>query len=83
MTDFNSWYNFENPQLAPELRRAYNAGAASERETLRDKFAGKALALAIASGTAPEWEKTIASWTYLMADAMLEARKTSKEKTNV
>jgi hypothetical protein len=81
MTDFNSWYNFENPQLAPELRRAYNAGAASERETLRDKFAGNAL-IGLLKEEDFSWEHQIAKYSYQMADAMLEARKTSKGKTN-
>jgi hypothetical protein len=86
MTDFNDWYAQQNPWIDPErddclaeLRKAYEAGAASQAGTLRDEFAGKALALAIASATAPGWEKAIASWSYVMADAMLEARKTTGE----
>jgi hypothetical protein len=48
MTDFNDWYAQENPDLNPlfdhcldELRRAYEAGAASQVGTLRDHFAGQ------------------------------------------
>jgi hypothetical protein len=48
MTDFNDWYAQQNPDLDPRLddfhqeaRKAYEAGAASQAGTLRDKFAGQ------------------------------------------
>jgi hypothetical protein len=48
MTDFNNWYAQQNPDLSPdledirdELRKAYEAGAGPQSETLRDKFAGR------------------------------------------
>jgi hypothetical protein len=92
MTDFNDWYAQESPELAPtrddfrdELRWAYEAGAASQAGTLRDEFAGQALAGVIVTcqgdtrllnETSPEM---FARKSYEVADAMLEARKTTGE----
>tara|TARA_R110000851_G_scaffold13075_6_gene44935 strand:+ start:596 stop:862 length:267 start_codon:yes stop_codon:yes gene_type:complete len=85
MTDFNDWYAKTNEHLDPsldailiELQLAYEAGAASQVGTLRDEFAGQALAAVIAS-RGGGYEGAIADWSYMMADAMLEARKTTGE----
>jgi hypothetical protein len=85
MTDFNGWYAIYEPDLAPtlddfrdELRKAYEAGAASQAGTLRDEFAGRAMAAVIASDGG-NYEAAIADWSYMMGDAMLEARKTTGE----
>jgi hypothetical protein len=85
MTDFNEWYAIYEPDLDPtlddfrdELRKAYEAGAASQAGTLRDEFAGQALAASIQSeGVQCSW--SLATWSYKMSDAMLEARKTTGE----
>jgi hypothetical protein len=88
MTDFNDWYAQENPELAPtrddfrdELLWAYEAGAASHAKTLRDEFAGRAMQ-GILSGmdlsTMPTYEE-FGPFCYRLADAMLEARKTTGE----
>jgi hypothetical protein len=76
MTDFNEWYAIYEPDLAPtlddfreELRKAYEAGAASQAGTLRDAFAGQALAGALATNEFQPEQKY----------AMLEARKTTGE----
>jgi hypothetical protein len=84
MTDFNEWYAQEFPDLLTsvddfraELQRAYKAGFASQSRTLRDEFAGQALV-----GLAAEEHltvKAITTYSYVMADAMLEARKTTGE----
>jgi hypothetical protein len=92
MTDFNNWYAQQNPDLAPdledirdELRKAYEAGAGPQSETLRDKFAGQALSgvmvtcqgdTRLINETSPEM---FARKSYFVADAMLEARKTTTE----
>ena len=92
MTDFNDWYAQENPTLNPltddffgEVRKAYEAGAASQAGTLRDEFAGQALAgvmvtcqgdTRLINETTPEM---FARKTYEVSDAMLEARKTTGE----
>jgi hypothetical protein len=86
MTNFNDWYA-RTPKNHPatricleaEMRKAYEAGAASESETLRDLFAGQALAGLCAD---PEYSKSneiYAARSYRMADAMLEARKMTGE----
>jgi hypothetical protein len=83
MTDFNDWYAKTSPDLDPylddisdELRMAYEAGV-GQAKTLRDKFAGQAMAAVIAS-EGGSYEAAIADWSYMMADAMLKARKTPK-----
>jgi hypothetical protein len=92
MTDFNGWYAIYEPDLAPtlddfrdELQKAYEAGAASQAGTLRDEFAGQALAgvmvtcqgdTRLINETTPEM---FARKTYEVADAMIEARKTTGE----
>ena len=65
MTQFSDW------------AKAYEAGAASQAETLRDKFAGQALISPAASKISDV--KTRAYLCYRMADAMLEARKKTGE----
>jgi|TARA_R110000823_G_scaffold60460_1_gene144601 hypothetical protein len=60
-----------------DLAAAYEAGAASQGETLRDKFAGQALISPAASKVSDV--KTRAYLCYRMADAMLEARKKTGE----
>jgi hypothetical protein len=79
MTDFNGWYAIYEPDLAPtlddfrdELRKAYEAGAASQAGTLRDEFA-------VIASDGGNYEAAIADWSYMMGDAMLEARKTTGE----
>jgi hypothetical protein len=87
MTDFNDWYA-RTPKNHPatricleaEMRKAYEAGAASQSETLRDKFAGQAMA-GLASINAKEPAGLFASHAYKMADALLEARKVKGEET--
>jgi hypothetical protein len=87
MTDFNDWYAQENPDLNPlfdhcldELRRAYEAGAATQAETLRDHFAGQALLAIPHIGNGSELQPyELAHDAYKMAGAMLEARKTTGE----
>jgi hypothetical protein len=87
MTDFTDWYA-RTPENFPAslnefeavMRKAYEAGAASQSETLRDLFAGQALAGLCAD---PEYSKSneiYAARSYKMADAMLEARKLNKEQ---
>jgi hypothetical protein len=84
MTDFNEWYARENPDLNPlfdhcldELRRAYEAGAASQAETLRDKFAGKAMIGMMSGNITCDNGWVVGAFEF--ADAMLEARKTTGE----
>jgi hypothetical protein len=84
MTNFNDWYartpkNFPASlnNLSSLLRQAYEAGAASQSETLRDKFAGQAL-VGLSSGEGIYAEYT-AKLAYQLADAMLEARKRTGE----
>jgi hypothetical protein len=84
MTDFNEWYAQQNPDLDPRLddfhqeaRKAYEAGAASQAGTLRDEFAGKALAVSTLDAAAHPGAVAIIS--YRIADAMLKARKTTGE----
>jgi hypothetical protein len=65
-------------ELADALRLEYEAGAASQAGNLRDEFAGQALMASIQSeGVQCSW--SLATWSYKMADAMLEARKTPTE----
>ena len=74
MTDFNEWWADSNTP-SRSLRSAFEAGAASQVETLRDKFAGQALTGLCAD---PEYIKSneiYAARSYRIADAMLEARK--------
>jgi hypothetical protein len=87
MTDFNKWYAQEFPDLLTsvddfraEFQRAYEAGAASQAGTLRDDFAGQALAGWISSATDHDVyldPAHYAGMSYEFADAMLEARKTT------
>jgi hypothetical protein len=88
MADFNEWYAQQNPDLDPRLddfhqeaRKAYEAGTASRVKTLRDHFAGQALAGLTATGASHE--TIMAGWSYRMADAMLKARKTTGESSDV
>ena len=90
MTNFNDWdertpKNFPASlnNLSSLLRQAYEAGAASESETLRDKFAAQ---LKVALRAEPEYSNSksneiYAARSYKMADAMLEARKVKGEET--
>jgi hypothetical protein len=82
MTDFKNFYaktlkNFPSSlnDFEAEMQRAYEAGAASQAGTLRDEFAGKAMQGIVASYSGGH-ETAISKWSYKMADAMLEARKT-------
>jgi hypothetical protein len=84
MTDFQKWYAKTSPDLDPylddisdELRMAYEAGAASQAGTLRDKFAGRAMAAALRE---EDWMQMhdAANFAYEMADEMLKARKAPK-----
>jgi uncharacterized Fe-S cluster protein YjdI len=86
MTDFNDWYLQQNPWIDPErddclaeLRKAYEAGAASDAKTLRDEFAMAALANEWCSHTDECVPSDTARDAYNFADAMLEARKTTGE----
>jgi hypothetical protein len=87
MTDFNDWYAQENPELAPtrddfrdELLWAYEAGAASHAKTLRDEFAGRVITGISATEGDMQWmTQHGAKYAYQIADAMLEARKTTGE----
>jgi hypothetical protein len=65
-----------------EFCRGFEAGAASQAGTLRDEFAGQAL-VGLLKEESWMQEHQVARYSYEMADAMLEARKTTKEKTNV
>jgi hypothetical protein len=86
MTNFNDWYNFNRPSFANTrnqfidvLRKAYEAGAASQGKDLRDKFAGQAMSAAIRR---EEQMHDTANFAYEQADEMLEARKvTGEDKT--
>ena len=87
MTDFEKWHEKNWPlersagidDCWDELKEAYEAGAASQSEDLRDKFAGKAL---IGLLKKEDWMKEyyLAKSSYEMADAMLEARKVTEEQ---
>jgi hypothetical protein len=80
MTEFNDWYAKTAPNVCglchgykiEDLRDAYEAGAASQAGTLRDKFAMAALAGLTEDRRLTEMDR--ADWSYRMADAMLEAR---------
>jgi hypothetical protein len=90
MTDFNDWYARKSPyitclgDISDAMRKAYEAGAASQAGTLRDEFAGRALMGIM--GPNYEWFTSgselgsrtheAAFFAYSHADAMLEARKT-------
>ena len=92
MTDFNDWYT-QTPKNHPatricleaEMRKAYEAGAASQAEDLRDKFAGQALAALCPDYTGSKASDSIiclvVPQVYRIADAMLEARKVKGEET--
>ena len=92
MTDFNDWYT-QTPKNHPatricleaEMRKAYEAGAASQAEDLRDKFAGQALAALCPDYTGRKASDSIiclvVPQVYRIADAMLEARKVKGEET--
>ena len=88
MTDFNEWYAKTSPDLDPylddisdELRMAYEAGV-GQAKTLRDEFAGQALAGDMATSDEGVFLNDVDSrhlfaraiLLYRMADAMLEAR---------
>jgi hypothetical protein len=85
MTDFNDWYAkttaagnpFSKSNLRDWCRIAYEAGAASQAGTLRDEFAGRALA----SFTVDNFvsAEALGILAYRISDAMLEARKTTGE----
>jgi hypothetical protein len=87
MTDFDDWYARKSPyitclgDISDAMRKAYEAGAASQAGTLRDEFAGRAMQ-GILSGmdllTMPPYEE-FGPFCYRLADAMLEARKTTGE----
>jgi hypothetical protein len=83
MTDFNEWYAKTSPDLDPylddisdELRMAYEAGV-GQAKTLRDEFAGRAMAAALRE---EDWMQMhdAANFAYEMADEMLKARKAPK-----
>jgi hypothetical protein len=90
MTNFNDWHAKNWPlervvaheDCWDELQEAYEAGAASQSETLRDKFAGQALEDLIAkfNGRATKAED-VARSAYDFADAMIKARKIKGKKT--
>jgi hypothetical protein len=88
MTNFGKWYKDEYPEFPAtrddfrdELDWAYEAGAASQAVTLRDKFAGQAMQ-GILSGmdlsTMPPY-KEFGPFCYRLANAMLEGRKVTGE----
>jgi hypothetical protein len=85
MTDFNEWYE-RTPKNFPSnlnrfeavMRQAYEAGAASQAVTLRDKFAGQAMSAAQRRPVRMQMHDT-ANFAYEQADAMLEARKVTGE----
>jgi hypothetical protein len=87
MTDFNDWYAKTNEHLDPSLdniliglQLAYEAGAASQVGTLRDEFAMATLANHRTQLNGPAaTPDDIATVAYGLADAMLEARKTTGE----
>ena len=80
MSNFNDWYKqtlrplpYSRDGFKSEMRKAYEAGAASQEQTLRDKFAASALISPAASRVSDLTQR--ASISYQIADAMLEARK--------
>ena len=86
MTDFTDWYEqslktFPSSQdgFIACMRKAYEAGAASQSETLRDKFAGQALIYIMGDNRVETYDFGSVE-SYKMADAMLEARKVTKEQ---
>jgi hypothetical protein len=87
MTDFKKWYALHDPDLDLELddlfetvQQAFEAGAASQEQTLRDLFAGQALAGLCADPKYSRSNEMYAARSYKMADAMLEARNMTKEQ---
>ena len=64
-----------------EFCRGFEAGAASQAGTLRDEFAGQAMAGWMSAADHDDYldPKFVTSLSYEFADAMLEARKTTGE----
>jgi hypothetical protein len=56
-----------------------DAGGLASEKTLRDHFAGQALAGILALGRRCTFPEVASENAYIMADAMLEARKTTGE----
>ena len=86
MKNFNDWYDFNRPSFANTrnqfidvLRKAYEAGAVSQSETLRDKCAGQAMSGMCANNNGQWMRQNGADWAYRIADAMLESRKGTGE----
>jgi hypothetical protein len=87
MTNFNDWYT-RTPKHFPAslnnlsslLRQAYEAGAASQSETLRDKFAGQAMIYIMGDNRVETYDFGSVE-SYKMADAMIKARKIKGKKT--
>ena len=82
MTDFKKWYALHDPDLDPELddlfetvQQAFEAGAASQEQTLRDEFAASALAGLCVDPESRSTYEAFAKSSYKMADAMLKSRK--------
>jgi hypothetical protein len=61
--------DIENPPAFPRLDGGYLNHKMQEGMTLRDYFAGQALAMAQA-----DTPKNLAEWAYMVADAMLAQR---------
>jgi hypothetical protein len=91
MNDFTDWYKqtlrplpYSRAGFIAEMRKAYEAGAASQAEDLRDKFAGQALAALCPDYTGRKASDSIiclvVPQVYRIADAMLEARKVIREQ---
>jgi hypothetical protein len=87
MTNFNDWYKqtlrplpYSRDGFKAEMRKAYEAGVASQSETLRDKFAGQALIYIMGDNRVETYDFGSVE-SYKMADAMLEARKIKGEET--
>jgi hypothetical protein len=87
MTDFDNWHTKNWPlervvaheDCWDELKEAFEAGAASQAEDLRDKFAGKAMIYIMGDSRVKTYYFGSVE-SYKMADAMLEARKVTKEQ---
>jgi hypothetical protein len=87
MTDFEKWHEKNWPlersagidDCWDELKEAYEAGAASQSETLRDKFAGQAMIYIMGDSRVKTYYFGSVE-SYKMADAMLEARKVTEEQ---
>jgi hypothetical protein len=59
----------DNPRAFPNTGNSTWGMQPAEGMTLRDWFAGQALAMSV-----PDTPKNLAEWTYMVADAMLAAR---------